>query len=164
MTLEVEVFWSFRSPYSYLAAVELLRRRTAGQCFDLQVRPVLPMVMRGLPVPRTKRLYIVRDVKRDDADQVAAAYRELFLAAGGGALRRGAERAWRGARARDARRRPGHLGELLRSVELRGRHDGLARPHPLEGGRRGRGCKADPIDRRPTGRGRRKAAKTADGA
>jgi ATP-dependent DNA helicase DinG len=29
---------------------------------------------------------IVRDVKRDDAEQVAAAYRELFLAAGGGAL------------------------------------------------------------------------------
>jgi ATP-dependent DNA helicase DinG len=32
------------------------------------------------------RVLIVRDVKRDDADQVAAAYRELFLAAGGGAL------------------------------------------------------------------------------
>ena len=32
------------------------------------------------------RVLIVRDVKRDDSDQVAAAYRELFLAAGGGAL------------------------------------------------------------------------------
>src|SRR4029077_18584940 len=32
------------------------------------------------------RVLIVRDVKRDDADQVAAAYRELFLASGGGAL------------------------------------------------------------------------------
>jgi ATP-dependent DNA helicase DinG len=32
------------------------------------------------------RVLIVRDVKRDDADQVAAAYRELFLAANGGAL------------------------------------------------------------------------------
>lgn len=32
------------------------------------------------------RVLIVRDVKRDDTDQVAAAYRELFLAAGGGAL------------------------------------------------------------------------------
>src|SRR5262249_56154687 len=32
------------------------------------------------------RVLIVRDVKRDDADQVASAYRELFLAAGGGAL------------------------------------------------------------------------------
>ena len=32
------------------------------------------------------RVLIVNDVKRDDMDQVAAAYRELFLAAGGGAL------------------------------------------------------------------------------
>ncbi len=35
---------------------------------------------------RATRVLIVRDVKRDDADQVAAAYRELFLASGGGAL------------------------------------------------------------------------------
>jgi ATP-dependent DNA helicase DinG len=32
------------------------------------------------------RVLIVKDVKRDDADQVASAYRELFLASGGGAL------------------------------------------------------------------------------
>ena len=32
------------------------------------------------------RVFIVRDVNRRDADQLAAAYRELFLASGGGAL------------------------------------------------------------------------------
>ncbi|MBT5777977.1 MAG: ATP-dependent DNA helicase [Rhodospirillaceae bacterium] len=32
------------------------------------------------------RIYIVTDVQRNDADQVGAAYRELFLASGGGAL------------------------------------------------------------------------------
>ncbi|MEI9888685.1 MAG: ATP-dependent DNA helicase [Rhizomicrobium sp.] len=32
------------------------------------------------------RIYIVKDVNRRDADQVAAAFRELFLASGGGAL------------------------------------------------------------------------------
>ena len=32
------------------------------------------------------KVLIVKDVRRDDADQVAAAYRELFLASGGGAL------------------------------------------------------------------------------
>ncbi|MBV9991774.1 MAG: ATP-dependent DNA helicase [Alphaproteobacteria bacterium] len=32
------------------------------------------------------RIFIVKDVNRRDADQLAAAYRELFLAAGGGAL------------------------------------------------------------------------------
>jgi ATP-dependent DNA helicase DinG len=32
------------------------------------------------------RVFVVTDVKREEVDQVAAAYRELFLAAGGGAL------------------------------------------------------------------------------
>jgi len=32
------------------------------------------------------KVIVVKDVKRDDSDQVAAAYRELFLASGGGAL------------------------------------------------------------------------------
>ena len=36
--------------------------------------------------PAQTRVFIVTDVRRDDLDQVAAAYRELFLAAGGGAL------------------------------------------------------------------------------
>jgi ATP-dependent DNA helicase DinG len=36
--------------------------------------------------PAATKVLIVRDVKRDDADQVAAAYRELFMASGGGAL------------------------------------------------------------------------------
>jgi len=36
--------------------------------------------------PAATKVLIVRDVKRDDAEQVAAAYRELFLASGGGAL------------------------------------------------------------------------------
>ena len=36
--------------------------------------------------PNATKVLVVKDVKRDDSDQVAAAYRELFLAAGGGAL------------------------------------------------------------------------------
>ena len=32
---------------------------------EVTVRPVLPMVMRGLPVPTAKRLYIVHDAKRE---------------------------------------------------------------------------------------------------
>lgn len=60
----VEFWFSFRSPYSYLAAVEIGRRRAQGHWSQLRVRPVLPMVMRGLPVPKAKRFYIVRDVYR----------------------------------------------------------------------------------------------------
>ncbi len=36
--------------------------------------------------PNATKVLVVKDVKRDDSDQVAAAYRELFVAAGGGAL------------------------------------------------------------------------------
>jgi ATP-dependent DNA helicase DinG len=36
--------------------------------------------------PTATKVLIVRDVRRDDSDQVAAAYRELFIASGGGAL------------------------------------------------------------------------------
>jgi 2-hydroxychromene-2-carboxylate isomerase len=61
---KLEVFVSFRSPYSYLAICQLIDLR--DRCgVDVTVRPVLPMVMRGLAVPRAKRLYIVRDAKRE---------------------------------------------------------------------------------------------------
>ena len=36
--------------------------------------------------PKQTRVFIVTDVRKDDLDQVAAAYRSLFLAAGGGGL------------------------------------------------------------------------------
>ncbi len=45
MTLSVDVFWSFRSPYSYLATPQLIALEAA---YDLQVivRPVLPIAVR----------------------------------------------------------------------------------------------------------------------
>ncbi len=45
MTHPVEVFWSFRSPYSYLATPQLIRLE---QAYDLEivVRPVLPIAVR----------------------------------------------------------------------------------------------------------------------
>ena len=50
----------------------------------------LPAVRASLPSPfdygAQTRIFIVTDVRRDNADQVAAAYRELFKAAGGGGL------------------------------------------------------------------------------
>jgi 2-hydroxychromene-2-carboxylate isomerase len=82
----LEFWFSFRSPYSYLAAVELLRRRNRGLYPTLQVRPVLPMVMRGLPVPRVKRLYIVRDVKRC-ADAQGIPFGRIHDPVGAGAFR-----------------------------------------------------------------------------
>lgn len=82
----LEFWFSFRSPYSYLAAVELLRCRAQGLHANLVIRPVLPMVMRGLPVPRIKRLYIVRDVKRC-ADRLGIEFGRIHDPVGDGVLR-----------------------------------------------------------------------------
>ncbi len=60
----LEFFFSFRSPYSYLA-VERTLELAEKFSLDLKIRPVLPMVMRGLPVPKIKRLFLVKDAKRE---------------------------------------------------------------------------------------------------
>lgn len=60
----LEFFFSFRSPYSYLA-IDSVAAVAERHGLELDIRPVLPMVMRGLKVPRAKRLYIVRDTKRE---------------------------------------------------------------------------------------------------
>ncbi|MEL7112016.1 MAG: DsbA family protein [Pseudomonadota bacterium] len=46
MTATVDVFWSFRSPYSYIATPDLLKLR---EDFDVEVhlRPVLPIAVRS---------------------------------------------------------------------------------------------------------------------
>lgn len=60
----LEMYHSFRSPYSYLALPRIFEIADAFG-ITLDIRPVLPMVMRGLPVPRQKILYIVKDASRE---------------------------------------------------------------------------------------------------
>lgn len=60
----LELFFSIRSPYSYLG-LEKAAQFCHHYGLNLVVRPVLPMVMRGLPVPRNKTLYIFLDAKRE---------------------------------------------------------------------------------------------------
>ena len=62
--LPIEFFFSFRSPYSAIVAPRVfeLGRRTGA---PVRLRFVLPMVMRGLPVPREKRAYISLDAARE---------------------------------------------------------------------------------------------------
>jgi 2-hydroxychromene-2-carboxylate isomerase len=45
MTLEIDLFWSFRSPYSYLATPRLMAL-AARYDLDVRVRPVLPIAVR----------------------------------------------------------------------------------------------------------------------
>ena len=53
--LTCEMWFSFRSPYSWIAfpRVRALARHYGA---ELRLRYILPMVMRGLPVPRVKAL------------------------------------------------------------------------------------------------------------
>jgi 2-hydroxychromene-2-carboxylate isomerase len=60
----VDFFLSFRSPYTYLA-LDRARRLAAAFGATFNIRFVLPMVMRGLPVPRMKGLYFSRDAARE---------------------------------------------------------------------------------------------------
>jgi 2-hydroxychromene-2-carboxylate isomerase len=73
--LRLDLFFSFRSPYSYLALPQVMALRDRRE-IDVRVRPVLPMVMRGLAVPRAKRLYIVFDTKRE-ADRLGIPFGRL---------------------------------------------------------------------------------------
>jgi 2-hydroxychromene-2-carboxylate isomerase len=62
--MTLEVFPSLRSPYTAIAfekTLELAERTGV----ELIVRPVLPMVMRDVPVPMVKGLYIMMDTKRE---------------------------------------------------------------------------------------------------
>ncbi|HEY0988489.1 MAG TPA: DsbA family protein [Kofleriaceae bacterium] len=73
--LTCELWFSFRSPYSYLA-LERIEAILAPHRVPLVLKPIAPMVARGMPVPGVKRLYIVRDVKRE-ADRHGIPFGEL---------------------------------------------------------------------------------------
>jgi 2-hydroxychromene-2-carboxylate isomerase len=62
--LTLEIYASLRSPYTAISfdrAVQLAR----DTCVNLVVRPVLPMVMRGVPATRQKGMYIFWDTARE---------------------------------------------------------------------------------------------------
>jgi 2-hydroxychromene-2-carboxylate isomerase len=63
----LEFFFSFRSPYSYIALQRVYKLAQHYQ-LKLKILPVLPMVMRGLAVPKAKRRYILLDAKREAAN------------------------------------------------------------------------------------------------
>ena len=60
----IDFFFSLRSPYSAIAAARIFHwAHQAG--VNIKLRYVLPMVMRGLPVPAEKRKYISLDAARE---------------------------------------------------------------------------------------------------
>ena len=60
----IDFWFSFRSPYTWIAfpRVRQLARHYGA---ELRLRFILPMVMRGLPVPQIKGRYITFDTKRE---------------------------------------------------------------------------------------------------
>jgi 2-hydroxychromene-2-carboxylate isomerase len=81
----LEMYHSFRSPYSYLA---LSRAIQIADAFGVQlvIRPVLPMVMRGLKVPTPKLLYIAKDANRE-AERLNIPFGDISDPVGKGAER-----------------------------------------------------------------------------
>jgi 2-hydroxychromene-2-carboxylate isomerase len=71
----VDFWFSFRSPYSYLA-IDRVAALAATYPIELRVRPILPMVQRGAALPKVKGLYIVRDAKRE-ADRLGIPFGEI---------------------------------------------------------------------------------------
>ena len=82
---ELHFYLSFRSPYTYIAAARA-RRLAERHNARLILRPVMPMVMRGLPVPFAKRLYIVRDTSRE-AERLGIAFGRICDPVGAGVER-----------------------------------------------------------------------------
>lgn len=81
----IDYWFSFRSPYSWISVPRMLKLARHYNA-ELRLRFVLPMVMRGLPVPLTKRLYIVRDTKRE-AERAGLPFGKVVDSVGAGAAR-----------------------------------------------------------------------------
>lgn len=72
----IEFWFSFRSPY---VSIAFPRVRKLARHYDaeLRLRPILPMIMRGLPVPRSKSRYIMLDTMRE-AERSGMAYGRMI--------------------------------------------------------------------------------------
>lgn len=60
----LEYFPSLRSPYTAVGHPQVLDL-IARSGVTVEVRPVMPMLMRGVPAPRTKQRYIILDAGRE---------------------------------------------------------------------------------------------------
>lgn len=81
----IEAWFSFRSPYSWLV-LPRIRQLAQAHGARLHLRPILPMVMRGLAVPRVKTLYIALDCKRE-AERLGLPFGKIVDPVGAGAER-----------------------------------------------------------------------------
>jgi 2-hydroxychromene-2-carboxylate isomerase len=81
----IDFFFSFRSPYSYLAAPRAFALADSPGV-EVVFRGVIPMAMRGQSVPVSKRLHTLRDTKRE-ADRLGMPFGRVHDPIGEGAMR-----------------------------------------------------------------------------
>lgn len=79
-------YFSFRSPYSYLAAPRAFALADAHPGVEVAFHGVIPMAMRGQSVPRAKRLHTLRDTKRE-AQRLGMPFGRVHDPIGDGAMR-----------------------------------------------------------------------------
>jgi 2-hydroxychromene-2-carboxylate isomerase len=60
----LKLYWSARSPYSYIGLERAVKLAEHYQ-IPLEIKPVLPMMMRNMYVPEKKKMYIFLDTKRE---------------------------------------------------------------------------------------------------
>jgi 2-hydroxychromene-2-carboxylate isomerase len=58
------LYWSARDPYSYIGSERAVKLAKHYQ-IPLEIKPVLPMMMRHMNVPKAKVMYIFLDTKRE---------------------------------------------------------------------------------------------------
>ena len=83
--LDLHWYLSFRSPYSAIT-VDRVKALADHYGANLKIRYVLPMVSRGMNVPRLKRMYIVTDVVRE-ADRLGIPFGDIVDPLGAGVER-----------------------------------------------------------------------------
>jgi 2-hydroxychromene-2-carboxylate isomerase len=74
-TLACEMWFSFRSPYSYIA-LQQIEELLAPHGIPLVLKQIYPMVARGAQLPNVKRMYIAHDAKRE-ADRLNIPFGEI---------------------------------------------------------------------------------------
>jgi 2-hydroxychromene-2-carboxylate isomerase len=74
-TLSLEMWFSYRSPYSYLALEQIAAIAEKFQ-MPLTLRPIAPMVNRGHALVPAKRNYVLEDAKRE-ADRLSLPFGEI---------------------------------------------------------------------------------------
>ena len=116
--LTLEIFPSLRSPYTAMIFEKSLAlAREAG--VRVVLRPVMPMVMRGVPAPADKGVYIFLDAKRE-ADALGVPFGDMYDPIGKAVLR--GFSLWPFARSRG--REAEYLAAFLRAAFVEGRPTG----------------------------------------